>query len=299
MRHLILFFLMLAPLLTAGRIDCDVAGTLTFSGRPDGSAAAFFYPANGSLSATAEACLGQGAHFNWYQIVQADPIPPRNATTPYVDPQPGGNAFVVGGWRDGLPWYYDEQLPSGNCIQNGVDTCKFYDPIAWQVSSPCLTYVKGQACPMYNYIPTRDIMAFSDLPQNPQASIQLHFETRLVIVSADEQNWAYVRGFAWDWANPSPYRGQSSNFRALSASELVNPPDARLVVGAAALLAEDLPMHSSLGFPPNPLLAEGIADVPEPSAFALVGLGLIPLFVGVRRRRRSYHRGDQVRSLSE
>lgn len=286
-RDLIFCFLMLAPLALADRIDCTAPGNLSVSGRPDGSAVAFFYPANGSLSATAASCLGAGAHFNWYQIVTADPLPPRNVGTPYVDPQPGGNAFVTGGWRDSLPWYYDEGLPSGNCVQGGVDTCKFYDPIAWQVNSPCITYQKGQPCPMFNYIPTKDILAFSDTPQNPQSSIQLHFETRLVIVSADEQSWAFVGGFSWDWANlSSPLLGVSSNFQMMSAAQLVNPPLARQGGGPPSPFDEDNPAHSALGFPPNPLFAEA-TSVPEPSAITLVGLGLIPLALGYRSRRRS------------
>lgn len=284
LQHLIWTSLCLAPFAAAGQVSCDAPGTLSYAGRPDGSAVAFFYP-NGSLSAIAEACLGPGAHFNWYQIGIADPQPPRNATVPYVDPQPGGNAFVVGGWRDSLPWYYDE-LPPGSgpgCIQNGVDTCQFYSPISWQITSPCITYLAGKTCPMFNYTPARDILAYSDTPQNPQGSIQLSFETRLVIVSADQASWAFVAGFAWDWANPSPLLGVSSNFRPLTDAQLQNPPPARQGGGPPPPFLDDPPPHSSLGFPPNPVFHEATM-IPEPSSFALLGLGAAVLLVGYRRR---------------
>lgn len=275
-------------LATAGQVNCDAPGTLSYSGRSDGSAVAFYYPANGSLSATAEACLGPGAFFNWYQLGVLDPQPPRNASVPYIDPQPGGNAFVVGGWRDGYPWYYDV-VPAGTgigCIQGGVNTCQFYDPISWQITSPCITYLAGQTCPNFNYTPTKDILAYSDTPQNPQGSIQLSFETRLVIVSADQLSWAYVAGFAWDWANlGSPLLGVSSNFRPLTGAQLLNPPPARQGGGPPSPFDENPPPHSSLGFPPNPVFHEATM-IPEPSSFVLLGGGFAALLVGYRRSRR-------------
>lgn len=271
----------------AGPVTCSAAGSFTFNGRADGSAVAFFYPDNNSLSATATACLGAGAHFNWYQIVTADPMPPRSAGVPYTDPQPGGNAWVIGGWRDGLPWYYDEVAPGTGigCVQGGVDTCQFYSGIAWAVNSPCITYLTGQPCPMFNYTPTRDLLVFSDTPQNPLASIQLSFQTRLVIVSADQSQWAYVAGFAWDWSNPSPLAGVASNFRALTSSELTTPPAARQGGGPPSPFDTNPPAHSSLGFPPNPVYQESLVT-PEPSSFVLIGLGLMPLAALRRFRSR-------------
>ena len=221
------------------------------------------------------------------QTIVDGPQPPRNAGVPYTDPQPGGNAWVIGGWRDGFPWYYDEVAPGTGigCLQGGVDTCQFYAGIAWAVNSPCITYLTGQTCPMFNYTPTRDLIVFSDTPQNPQASIQLSFQTRLVIVSADQSQWAYVAGFAWDWSNPSPLAGVASNFRALTSSELTAPPAARQGGGPPSPFDTNPPAHSSLGFPPNPVFQESLVT-PEPSSLVLIGLGLIPLAALRRFRSR-------------
>ena len=168
MQRLIIVFLCIAACSFAGVVTCSAPGSLQFYAGGGGLADAFFTPSNGSLSATAQACLGTGAHFNWYQIVTQDPQPPRNSTVPYVDPQPGGNAIVTGGWRDGLPWYYDE-VGAGTgvaCVQNGVNTCTFYDSLSWAVNSPCITYLTGQTCPLWNYTPTSDMLAFAESPES-------------------------------------------------------------------------------------------------------------------------------------
>ena len=65
----------------------------------------------GSLGAAAAAC-GED-HFNWYQQVLTDNIPPVNTAgarlrTPYNDPPPGGYGGPFPQWADNFPWYWDE-----------------------------------------------------------------------------------------------------------------------------------------------------------------------------------------------
>jgi MYXO-CTERM domain-containing protein len=282
---LLLLLLSAGSSVYAGAVTCSVSGTLMYLGASD-SAVAKFTPANGSLSTTAAACLGTGAYFNWYQVVTTDTLPP-GAAAPYIDPQSGGNQPGSAYWRDSLPWYYDSTAPPG-----GISVCPpgtagvgCYSQQSWQIMSPCITYTANTSCPAYpTYTPASDFIMYSDQPSSPQTSIQLAFETRLVVVSADSSQWAYVDGFSWTWSNPgSPLVGVASNFQALSASALVNPPSARQGGGSPPPFDfGDRPeAHSSLGAPVSPLF-----DTPEPSSASLFSFGLLGLGILVAARRR-------------
>jgi hypothetical protein len=59
-----------------------------------------------------ESDLGQD-HFNWFQKVTSDNVPPKDAggnpvTPPYIDPPNGGYSDQ---WADNRPWFWDEYAP--------------------------------------------------------------------------------------------------------------------------------------------------------------------------------------------
>ncbi len=287
MKKLFLSVLLLSAASTAfaGAVTCSVSGAFAYQALGD-TAVARFTPSNGSLSTTASACLGSGAYFNWYQVVTTDPLPP-GAAAPYIDPQSGGNQAGSAYWRDSLPWYYDTSTPpaSVSVCPSGTTGFGCYSQQSWQVTSSCITYTVGKTCSSYpTYVPSTDFIMFSDQPSSPSTSITLAFETRLVIVSADSTQWAYINGFTWSWSNLiTPLVGTAYNFQSMSASALVNPPSARQGGGSPPPFDfGDRPdAHSSLGAPVSPLF-----DTPEPSSAVLLGSGLlgIGLFAMARKR---------------
>lgn len=187
----------------AGSVTCTVpvSGTAVPSVGLDGGMTATFTPSGGTLAQVAAACLGPGARFNWYQIVTQDPAPPRGSAVPYIDPLQGGNQGTQGSWRDAAPWYYDVVPANTNCMQGGKNTCQGYEPLFWQITSACITYLANQRCPLFPAFPGygSDTLVFGDTPASPIPT-QLAFETWLVVVSADGSKWAYISGFDWQWS---------------------------------------------------------------------------------------------------
>lgn len=143
-----------------------------------------------TLAAAAAAC-GED-HFNWYQIVIADNMPPRDArgntlTPPYVDPPPGGYSNQ---WADNLPWYWDEYAPPAGTPN--------FDPNLLLSANT-----------------TAARLGFADFPGGA-AGTNLSFITWLVSLNADSSFHAFEGGFSWDWSNATG-RNVASNLLAHNA----------------------------------------------------------------------------------
>ena len=148
--------------------------------------------------ASAAAKCGED-HFNWYQIVTADNMPPVNSagvrlTPPYIDPPSGGygNDPMTGGddtqWADNLPWYWDEQVPAPG-------TPGYFPNL--QLSANV----------------TANTLNFADFPGGPDGTT-LAFITKLASINTDGSLHRLYGGFLWDYVDPVGAQGPSiQNFR--------------------------------------------------------------------------------------
>lgn len=149
----------------------------------------------GSLAAAAAAC-GED-HFNWYQRVVEDNMPPVDSAgnrlvPPYDDPPPGGygNDPNTGDdetqWADDFPWYWDEgpdPPPGTPGFQDG------YHRLDNQ--------------------PTGSLLKFEDFPGGPDG-LSLRFHVALVSLNADNSLHATYGGFDWIYTDPLGRVGPSS-----------------------------------------------------------------------------------------
>jgi PEP-CTERM motif-containing protein len=136
-----------------------------------------------SLAAAAKAC-GED-HFNWYQVVTNDKIPPlvgdkpaKPVPVPYVDPQPGGYAADPSQKfpktiADRLPWFYDE--------------------------GPVLSPPPGAVGSGHINEHTADnLLTFSDAPGGgPGGANVIGLLTWLVSLNADGSFHEFHTGFSW------------------------------------------------------------------------------------------------------
>jgi hypothetical protein len=128
-----------------------------------------------TLGAAAAAC-GEH-HFNWFQVVTADNMPPNDANgnplmPPYIDPPPGGYSFQ---WADNVPWYWDEHAP----------------PPGTPNFDPALLLSAQSAGAVLN---------FADFPGGTPGT-NLSFRTWLVSLNADSSLHSFHGGFSWNWSN--------------------------------------------------------------------------------------------------
>lgn len=140
-----------------------------------------------SLAAAAAACNED--HFNWYQVVTADNMPPNDAggnpvVPPYVDVPPGGYGPPSTQWGDNLPWYWDEGAdpPAG--------TPGFSDGFNIADHLQDINPADG----------TIETLHYEDFPGGA-AGTNLSFKTWLVSLNADGSFHSWHGGFSWDWSN--------------------------------------------------------------------------------------------------
>jgi hypothetical protein len=171
-------------------VNCDGIDIGTISVNPvahaggtDGISATF----TSDVGSTADAAALCGDdHFNWYQVVTADNMPPKDKggntlTPPYVDPPPGGYQYQQPAGDDYLPWYWSETPLGGAATSEVTDHT---DEAA------------GTA-------------TFSDNPGGA-AGTDLSFSTYLVSVNKDGSFHEFEGGFSWDWSNSGGSNGTSN-----------------------------------------------------------------------------------------
>lgn len=163
---------------TVGDIDVNPSA--------DGTGVTGGFTAVTTLAAAAAFC-GED-HFNWFQVVLADNMPPNGPagpgnplTPPYFDPPLGGYGPPDTQWGDGLPWYWDEGAdpPAGPPPTPGFsDGYNLDDNIS----------LDGKT------------LHFEDFPGGA-AGTSLVFATFLVSLNADGSLHSFHDGFLWTWSN--------------------------------------------------------------------------------------------------
>jgi hypothetical protein len=160
----------------------------------DGVAGGFTSTIGMPVSLAAAAAFCKEDHFNWFQLVTADNMPPVDAggmrlTPPYVDPPSGGygNDPTTGGddtqWGDKLPWYWDEGPDPPAGTPGFTDGLNVND----NLSDP-------------NGDGTNETLDYSDDPGGAIGT-NLSFFTQLVSLNADGSLHRSDGGFTWDWTN--------------------------------------------------------------------------------------------------
>ncbi len=149
-----------------------------------------------SLAAAAQIC--EEDHFNWYQVITADNMPPNDAggqplVPPYPDPPPGGYGPPSTQWADNLPWYWDEGADPPPATPGFADGYNLDDNL--QDISPA----DG----------TDDTLNFADYPGGAAGS-SVTFKTWLVSLNADGSLHGFHSGFEWMWSNPTGGAGSST-----------------------------------------------------------------------------------------
>jgi len=213
-----------------------------------------------SLDAAAQKC-GED-HFNWYQLVMGDNMPPHGpdgklVSAPYWDPPLGGYGWPDTQWADGLPWYWDE----------GPDPAK---------GTP--GFVNGLNVDDNKHDPNGDgadeVLGFADFPAGPVGT-EVQFQTWLVSVNADGSIHEFHEGFVWSWTNPdedpdgSP--GAWGNRRWPWTFGL----------GVGTLDESQIPLTPEAGLDSY----NRMTAIPEPASLTLLAFGLAAL--GARRRPRA------------
>lgn len=161
-------------------------------------------------------------HFNWYQAVIQDNMPPVDAAAnrlmpPYIDPPRGGYGNDPGTagddtqWADGFPWYWDE----------GADPPAGTDGFSDGLNVDDNTDANG--------------LDFSDFPGGA-AGTELKFKTYLVSVNDDGSFHSLHGGFSWSWSTTggasdvSPLQGGPLTVQRLGPSPKEVSPGEELVV---------------------------------------------------------------------
>jgi hypothetical protein len=204
-----------------------------------------------SLDAAAQQC-GEH-HFNWFQVVVADSNPPDGLEPPYIDPPQGG---LGGQWADGLPWYWDEEVPDDPLNTPG------FDPI-FQLGSQLDKSDPDPEAPF-------DQLRYEDFPQDAPGT-EVTFVTWLVSLNEDGSVHSYHGGFTWTWE--AEEGGGGGGGRELYWGT---------TYGAATL--DPTPLSGDQAWYYHNLL------VPEPSTFVM--LAVVGLLACARRRRVAY-RGSE------
>jgi hypothetical protein len=169
-----------------GTVSVD---TVPAAGMPSGIMATF---TSSFDSPAVSAALCGDDHFNWYQVVTADNMPPKDKggntlTPPYVDPPPGGYQYQQPAGDDYLPWYWSE-TPLGGAATSEIEQ---------------------------NTSEANGTVTFSDAPGGA-AGTNLSFSTWLASVNKDGSFHEFEEGFSWDWSNAGGQNG-TNNIQPLSA----------------------------------------------------------------------------------
>jgi hypothetical protein len=156
-----------------------------------------------SLNAAAAAC-GED-HFNWFQVVTADNMPPNGPggpgnplTPPYIDPPLGGYGPPSTQWGDGLPWYWDEGADPLAGTPGFSDGYNLNDNLTGG--------------------PPPDTLHFEDFPGGA-ANSNVKFSTWLVSLNADGSLHEFHDGFSWMWSNPTGGAGTSMIINPLTPQQ--------------------------------------------------------------------------------
>ncbi len=232
--------------------DGTPMGTIDVQVSPDGKGViGGFTSSVGDPPSLAAAAAANGEdHFNWFQVVVRDNMPPNDANgnplvPPYVDPPPGG---YQGQWADNLPWYWDEGPPP----KPGEPGFENYDP-AYDLSSNLVdTNDDGVA----------DKLNFEDFPWGPEGT-SLEFNTWLVSLNADGSLHSWHGGFAWTWDRPASGGGGGGG----GGRNIFPTPDGGQIT----------------------VISGPLAPIPEPSSLVLAVAGglCLALSLAIRRRKRS------------
>jgi len=185
-----------------GQVDivCDgvTVGTVEFmtattaSGRPGvvGSFTASINDAMGKPSIAAAAAKCNEDHFNWYQVITADSMPPNDAAgnplvPPYPDPPAGGYGPPSTQWADDLPWYWDEGPDPAAGTDGFSDNYNVNDNT---------TDGNGDG--------VNDTLEFQDFPGGADGT-ELTFRLWLVSLNADSSLHSFHDGgIEWSFSNP-------------------------------------------------------------------------------------------------
>lgn len=204
-----------------------------------------------SLAAAAAAC-GEH-HFNWYQLVMSDNMPPNGPdgkplTAPYWDPPFGGYGPPDRQWADNLPWYWDEGAdpPRG--------TPGFYDGLHLDDN---LHDRNGDG--------VKEVLGFNDFPSGPLGT-EVVFQTWLVSLNEDGSLHSFHGGFAWSWTNPDDGDWGGGRWPW------------PLGMGIATLDEGQTPLTPEQG------LAAFRQSIPDPGSLTLLVLGLCGALAARRRR---------------
>lgn len=202
---------------------------------------ALFKP-NFNLSISEAALISGYDHFNWHQVITADPYPPGGLSVPYVDPPTGGGS-AFGGYADSLPFYWDEQgaASSGYHLSNHTTT---------------------------------NTLSYSDTPAEPQLTIgqTINFTTSLAGVLPDG---TFDVLYVFNWA--TDYNGTSGG---VSSRRNTNDGDVGSGAGGIRDLRLDLNPEDVPLAVRQVLIADGARNVPltivpEPSAIVLLLVGAL------------------------
>jgi len=182
-------------------VSCAGAAVGNLSATLGGSGVSALFQANTSLSGAEAACGAN--HFNWYQVVTADTLPPITASghplsAPYVDPPAGGYSTL---WADNLPWYWNETAPAPGTPHYS----SIYSLSAWTSPSG---------------------LKFQDLPSGGSVS----FQTWLVGLNANSSFEGWYGGFSWQLLST----GVSSGLSFFAAGAIPTAQDYQQVIGAFA-----------------------------------------------------------------
>ncbi len=158
--------------MVVGTISVDIMGAGVKGGFSSNA------PMFATLAAAAAKCNEH--HFNWYQVVTADNMAPKDSggnqlMPPYVDPPAGG---YQNQWADDLPWYWDEGPdPPAN-------TPGFED--GYNVADNT----------------TATTLNFEDFPGGADGT-NVKFMTWLVSLNADGSFHSFHEGFSWEYDDPA------------------------------------------------------------------------------------------------
>jgi hypothetical protein len=201
-------------------------------------------------------------HFNWFQVVTADPFPPDGRPVPYIDP-PNGGGVAFGGFADNLPFYWDEQGATGTRYHLFDNLFPFNIPTS-----------------------ARTGLSYTDTPADPRLSgaQTIDYITTLAGVMPNG-SWDGLYTVTWSTNYTGPLIGTGGIINLSVRRNILEPAILDDSGGVSSLVLNanlnQLPIEAR-----RLMLANGAANiVPEPSS-ALLGLvALLPVLCTIARSR--------------